>query len=144
MPDPRPHELLAIPNDHFDGGRNQSAEGEEPIDKGLAAMVRTCVERAPILEVTADYTLLAADEGKIIEVNAAGATTITLPAGLPIGYFVQVRQVGAGTPTIAAGAGATLNVVASVTAPYTIAEQWAAAAVEVRAANTWLASGQLA
>jgi hypothetical protein len=146
MTDPlRPHQVLDIPDDHFDGGRNLTAEAEEGPDKGLPSMLRSLSERPPILSVSADYTLTKDDEGKIIEVDPGGGTvTVTLPPSLDVGYFVQVRQVGTGTARIAAGSGATLNVVATAASPTAIAEQWASAAVEVRASSTWIVTGALA
>jgi hypothetical protein len=145
MSDPlRPHQVLDIPDDHFDGGRNLTAETEEGLDKRLSSMLRTLAERALITTVTSAYTLTGDDEGKIIEVDSADPVEITLPPSLDIGYFAQVRQVGAGAVTVVAGAGATLNVVASAVSPATISEQWASAAVEVRATSTWIITGALA
>lgn len=144
MSELRPHNILDLPDDHFDGGRNTTAESEESSDRSLPNILRAAAERPPILTVTADYTLVPDDEGKIIEVNAGVTTSITIPAGLPVGFFVQVRQVGAGTARIVAGAGVTINVVASAASPIDLAEQWGVAAIELRAANTAHVSGQLA
>src|SRR5690606_19673339 len=136
MADPRPHNLLTLSDDHFAGGRNTTAESEDPTNLTLPASLRAAVERTPILAVTADYTLSAEDEGKIIEVNSGSTVTITVPTGLAVGYFVQVRQIGAGTARIAAASGVTLNVIASAASPIDIAERWGVAAIELRAANT--------
>ena len=50
---------------------------------------------------TTSYTAVAADNGKIISVNAAGATTLTLPAAPPFAQWnVFVENIGAGTLTV--------------------------------------------
>ena len=50
---------------------------------------------------TTSYTAVAADNGKIISVNAAGATTLTLPAAPPFAQWnIFVENIGAGTLTV--------------------------------------------
>lgn len=58
---------------------------------------------------SASYVLVAADAGKRIEMNAAGATTITVNTGLfTAGDMVYISNIGAGTCTVTAGT-ATVN-----------------------------------
>ena len=57
---------------------------------------------------TASYTLVAADNGKIITMNVATANTLTVPASLDVGFNCTVIQLGAGQTTITAS-GTTLN-----------------------------------
>ena len=57
---------------------------------------------------TASYTLVAADNGKIITMNVATANNLTVPASLDVGFSCTVIQLGAGQTTIVAS-GTTLN-----------------------------------
>jgi hypothetical protein len=58
---------------------------------------------------TTSYVLVAADAGTVIQMNAAGATTITVNTALfSAGDSVQIQNIGAGTMTITAGT-ATVN-----------------------------------
>jgi hypothetical protein len=67
----------------------------------------------PINNQTASYTLVLADAGKMIVVNSASATTVTIPlqstANFPIGTQILVMQIGSGQTSIAATGGVTLN-----------------------------------
>ena len=59
---------------------------------------------------TASYTLVATDNGKMIEMNVAGANTLTINASLfSAGNQILISQYGAGQTTITAGAGVTLR-----------------------------------
>lgn len=59
------------------------------------------------------YTLVAGDAGKTVTLSNAAAVAVTLPqdstANLPAGAVVNFYNLGAGTVTISAGAGATLQ-----------------------------------
>ena len=58
---------------------------------------------------TDSYTLVAADNGQVVEMNKATANTLTVPSGVfTIGQQVLVTQYGAGQTTIA-GSGVTLR-----------------------------------
>lgn len=57
---------------------------------------------------TASYSLVAADNGKIITMNVASANTLTVPASLDVGFNCTVIQIGAGQTTITASS-TTLN-----------------------------------
>lgn len=56
---------------------------------------------ANITSVAANYSLTAADNGKVIQSTSAGAITITIPSGLPAGFNCTVVQMGAGQITFA-------------------------------------------
>jgi len=59
---------------------------------------------------TASYTLVANDNGKMIEMNVAGANTLTIDASIfSAGNQILISQYGAGQTTITAGAGVTLR-----------------------------------
>ena len=62
-----------------------------------------------VSQKTASYVLVAADAGTRIEMNAAGATTVTVNTGLfTAGDSVIIQNIGAGTCTVTAGT-ATVN-----------------------------------
>jgi hypothetical protein len=59
---------------------------------------------------TDNYTLVAADNGQVVEMNKATANTLTVPQNIfTAGQQVLVTQYGAGQTTIAAGSGVTLR-----------------------------------
>lgn len=59
---------------------------------------------------TASYTLVAGDNGKMIEMNVASANTLTIDASIfSTGNQILISQYGAGQTTITAGAGVTLR-----------------------------------
>ena len=58
----------------------------------------------------ASYTLVANDNGKLIEMNVASANTLTIDASLfSAGNQILISQYGAGQTTITAGSGVTLR-----------------------------------
>lgn len=91
---------------------------------------------------TTSYTLVLADAGKLIEINNAGATTLTIPAdasvAFPVGTKIDVLQTGAGQVTIA-GSGFTPN----ATPGLKISAQWGAATLVKRGTNSWVVIGNL-
>lgn len=54
------------------------------------------------------YTLVATDNGKILNINVAAAFTLTVPSGLPVGFNCTVVQYGEGQITLTAS-GTTLK-----------------------------------
>ena len=60
---------------------------------------------------TADYTLVLADAGKVIEINSGSSENVTIPpnsgVAFPLGTQVVVVRLGAGTVTISEGSGVT-------------------------------------
>lgn len=59
----------------------------------------------PINAQTISYAALVGDLGKVIQMNAAGATTVTLPVTFATGFWLWVKNVGAGTCTVSATSG---------------------------------------
>jgi hypothetical protein len=55
-----------------------------------------------------DHTLSAADSGRIVVSTGSSPSTITVPAGLPLGWQCAIVQGGAGQVTFAAAGGVTL------------------------------------
>lgn len=54
---------------------------------------------ANVSSISANYSLVAADNGKIIQSTSASALTVTIPAGLPTGFNCTIAQMGAGQIT---------------------------------------------
>lgn len=61
-----------------------------------------------VVPVSASFTLGPDNNEQVIQVNAAGATTITLPANLPVGFSCLVEQAGAGVVTFSPAVPATM------------------------------------
>lgn len=77
----------------------------------LEAAELNAITELPINDQTASYVLVAGDAGKRVIMNAAGATTITVNNSLfAAGQMVFIANKGAGTTTVTAGAGVTVNV----------------------------------
>lgn len=83
--------------------------------KGATSSVQTQLNAKSPLNLTLDrktsnYTLVAGDNGKVIEMNVASANTLTVNASLfSAGNQIVIAQYGAGQTTITAGAGVTLR-----------------------------------
>ena len=86
------------------------------------------------------YTLVAADNGKVVTLSNGSAITLTVPSGLGVGFSCTLIQIGAGQVTVA-GSGITLN---SYTSLVKIAGQHAAATVYAYVADVFNLSGNLA
>jgi len=76
----------------------------------LTAAQLNDIQNLPISDKTASYTLVATDVFKRTIMNNAGATTITVDDAIfSVGDVIQVANKGAGTTTISAGSGVTIN-----------------------------------
>ena len=88
---------------------------------------------------TANYTLVAADNGKVITMSVATANTLTVPASLDVGFNCTIIQIGAGQTTITAS-GTTLN---SVSSFLKISAQHGSASIISYASNVYNVAGSL-
>jgi hypothetical protein len=90
------------------------------------------------------YTLVLADEQKLVECANAAAIALTVPpnssVAFPVGTQVHVAQTGAGQITVTPGAGVTIN----ATPGLKTRAQWSTVTLIKRATDTWLAIGDLA
>ena len=103
----------------------------------------------PITQVAAAYNLstggLSLRDG-LVEVSHTGgsAVTVTIPAdsttNFPIGTSIDVLRTNTGGVTIAGAAGVTVN----ATPGLNLRAQWSSVTLFKRAANTWVAFGDLA
>lgn len=93
---------------------------------------------------TVNYTLVLTDADKLVEMNVGGANNITVPpnasVAYPVGTQILISQYGAGTTTIIAGAGVTLN---SPTGSLVFSGQNQMVALLNRAINEWYVEGGL-
>jgi len=70
----------------------------------MTSLQQTAMGGGSTTAKTTSYVLVAADAGTVIQMNAAGATTITVNTALfAAGDTVQIQNVGAGVCTITAG-----------------------------------------
>jgi hypothetical protein len=98
----------------------------------------------PINNQTASYTLVASpvtDAGKMIVVNSATATTVTIPlqstANFPIGTQILVMQIGSAQTSIIATSGVFLNGKNG----FTTSGIYAVISLIKIAADTWVVAG---
>lgn len=91
---------------------------------------------ANISSIAANYTLLATDNGKIIQSTSASAITVTIPTGLPTGFNCTLVQMGTGQITFS---GTYLN-----RAGFTkTASQYSVASIVHLGSNSILVSGEM-
>ncbi len=70
----------------------------------MTSLQETAMGGGPATAKTASYVLVAADAGKTVAMNAAGATTITVNTGLfEAGDTVFIQNLGTGACTVTAG-----------------------------------------
>jgi hypothetical protein len=86
------------------------------------------------------YTLLSSDNGKVVTFNNAGAITVTVPSGLPVGFNCMIVQKGAGQVTLSASS-TTINNRQSLTKT---AGQWAVASLISTSTNVFVSGGDMA
>lgn len=112
--------------------------------KGFADSVAAAVDGkadrdASLNTKTANYSLVAGDAGRIVELNVAAANTVTVPSGLPAGTQVLVVQLGTGQTTIVAGSGVTIHALYGLK----ISGRYGAALLYARTSTDWVAIGAL-
>ena len=106
---------------------------------GTAATAGYLLSSDGIQAKTASYTLVAADNGKVITMNVASANTLTVPASLAVGFNCTIIQIGAGQTTITAS-GTTLN---SVSSFLKISAQHGSASIISYVSNVYNVAGSL-
>ena len=95
---------------------------------------------------TASYTVGNGDQNDLIQMNSGSALNLLIPTdatyNFPIGTKIEILQIGTGQVTIAAVTPGTTTV--NGTPGLKLRAQWSHAAIIKRAANTWVAIGDLA
>jgi hypothetical protein len=91
----------------------------------------------------ANYTLVLADDGIIIETNSTSAIIISIPlessVAFPIGTKITIIRANTGAASVAGVSGVTVN----ETPGLNLRAQWSAATLLKRAAHTWILMGDL-
>lgn len=86
------------------------------------------------------YTLVLTDAGKQVTMTNAAASTLTVPpnssVAFDVGVEITIIQLGAGAVTLTAGAGVTINSLATSFAM----SQYQVATLVKQATNTWIAN----
>lgn len=132
-------------NGRFDGVSN---ENEITVsDNGDSVTITIEDSNFSLLQinrVTSNYTLVAEDEDKLIELNSASAISLTVPpnSSVPfaVGTVVLVTQYGAGTGSIVAGSGVTIR---SVGGALTLSAQYAGASLIKISTDEWYLNGSI-
>lgn len=92
---------------------------------------------------TSSYTLVLSDADKIVEMNVASANNLTVPldssVNFSIGTQINILQTNSGQTTIVPTSGVTVN----ATPGLKIRAQWSSVTLIKRAANSWVAVGDL-
>ena len=93
---------------------------------------------------TASYTAVLTDDGKLVTMSNASANNFTVPpnssVAFGIGTQINIAQLGAGSTSIVAGAGVTIN---SAGTKLTLDAQYAVATVVKTGTDEWFAVGNL-
>jgi len=89
------------------------------------------------------YTLALTDDGKVVEMDNASGTTLTVPlnssVAFPTGTTITILQTGAGQTTLAGAVGVTVN----ATPGLKLRAQYSACVLLKRGTDTWVALGDL-
>ena len=110
---------------------------------GNVSVTGAVIDHVITNQQTSSYTLALTDDGDLVEMNVGTANNLTVPAdntvNFPVGTSIDILQVGAGQTTIVASSGVTINRSTGLK----LRAQWSAATLIKRAANTWVAVGDL-
>lgn len=120
----------------------------QDVDEAFSAINKIQAELLPLPRLntqTASYTLVLSDANKVVEINSASATTLTIPpnssVAFPIGTMIEVSRMGAGTLTITAGSGVTIRTPGGLLA---VSPQYGSVGLRKRATDEWVLAGALA
>lgn len=106
------------------------------------ATITDVLDAGPNLQTGTSYTLQLTDDGQIVSMNNASANEVTIPANVfSVGATVNIVMRGAGTTTITADTGVTLNGVS--TGSGDIQNQFQGVSLYQESSNSWIASGDI-
>jgi hypothetical protein len=93
---------------------------------------------------TANYTLVLGDGiNTIVEMNSASTRTVTVPpnsdVAFPVGTQIPLTRYGAGSLTVVAGSGVTINTASTLV----LRSQYSMASLYKRGTNEWVIAGDL-
>jgi hypothetical protein len=90
------------------------------------------------------YTLVIADQDKLVTLNNANPITLTVPPSVfSAGQLINIQQIGAGQVTLAAGVGVTITSTGATSAAPKLRVQESAATIICKAANTFTVVGDI-
>lgn len=93
-----------------------------------------------VIQVTNNYTISLGESSAVITVISSTPVTLTIPAGLPVGYNISIYQTGTGQVTIAGAGGVTVRNRLSI---FRTAGQDAGVGVICTSTNTFHITGDL-
>lgn len=106
--------------------------------------LQQAIQAYSVDEKTTSYTLALSDQGKVIQMNASTALTVTVPvnstAAFPIGTQITVVRKGTGTLTISPVSG---SVTINATPGYKLRAQWSTATLVKVDTDVWILAGDL-
>jgi hypothetical protein len=109
----------------------------------IAAAGAALREPGVVTDATTSKTLALTDAGKIVEMTSGSANDVVIPANasvaFPVGTIINIVQQGAGTTTIDADTGVTLNGVSG--GEGAISARYGGVSIYKRATNEWVMSG---
>jgi hypothetical protein len=109
-------------------------------DIAAATITPDKLQTIQINTVNTNYTVTATDLAKVLEVTAAAPITITLPAGLGAGFYVDVANISGAAITLIPAGGTTL---VSRGRFQNVSTQYGTARLRTRTNTAWMASGDL-
>jgi len=90
------------------------------------------------------YTLVIADQDKLVTLSNAAAITLTVPPSVfSAGQSINIQQIGAGQVTLAAGAGVTITSTGATSAAPKLRAQESAATIVCKSSNNFTVIGDL-
>ena len=95
---------------------------------------------AAVVNVSASMTLASAHAGRFLSCTNASAITITIPTGIAAGTEIEIYRGGAGTVTLSAASGVTVECKESA---YGIADQYTSVVLKWRATNVVVIEGNV-
>lgn len=132
-------QLLALPYGAAQTSRLCGKNGDIVVPTGNLGVGTTVVCAVIGVNAGTSYTLTGANNGCVLTFNNAAAITLTVPAGLPVGFSCLIVQLGAGAVTPTAS-GTTILQRQSFTKT---AGQYAVATLLSHVANAYLLAGDL-
>lgn len=124
----------------------QDSSGNEFVATATSHLVtKKYSDSIAINRVTGSYQTVLADVGKRVEMNVAGANTLTIPpnstVAYPVGAVIEFGQYGAGQTTVTPGAGVTFRSAGGLTKTRV---QYSIGSATKIGTDEWWLSGDLA
>lgn len=124
---------------------DNTSDTSKPVSTATQTAIDTVAQTLTVNTQTDSYILALSDAGRVVEMNAGTAKTITVPPNSSVafatGTVIELFRLGAGTVTITPGLGVTILSRSSLTA---IGNQYGSASLRNRATNEWVLVGDLA